>query len=143
MVALAHITPPRSGHISYVMRRFDIEDFLHFTEKYQVTELFVVPPIIVSILQSPLVEKFSLRSLRCGMTGGAKVDLLSQKAFSMLMHPDGCLNPCYGMTEISCIGAYYPWPERDVDGSIGYFLPNLDVRLAKELPERANVILIS
>lgn len=61
-------------------------------------------------------------------TYGAKIDLLSQRKFTALMHTDGCLNPCYGMTELSCIGACYPWPEQDIDGSIGYFLPNLEVK---------------
>lgn len=125
---MAHVTPLRSGHIAYVMRRFDLESFLRYTEKYEITELFVVPPIVVSILQSPLTKRFSLKSLRCGMTGGAKIDLLSQKSFTALMHRDGCLNPCYGMTELSCIGACYSWPNQDIDGSIGHFLPNLEVK---------------
>ncbi|KIX09214.1 uncharacterized protein Z518_00293 [Rhinocladiella mackenziei CBS 650.93] len=132
MVPIGHVTPLRAGHISYVMRRFQVEDFLRYTEKYEVTELFVVPPIVVSILQSPLVKTYSLRSLRSGMTGGAKLDLLSQKKFSALMHPDGAINPCYGMTEISCIGACYPWPEKDSDGSVGYFLPNLEIKLVDD-----------
>jgi 4-coumarate--CoA ligase len=128
MAIMAHVTPLRSGHIAYVMPRFQLEDFLRFTEKYEVTELFVVPPIIHSMLQSPLIKKYSLSSLRSGMTGGAKIDLLSQQKFSTLMHPEGCLNPCYGMTEISCIGACFPWPARATDGSVGYFLPNLEIK---------------
>ncbi|KIW82948.1 hypothetical protein Z517_02191 [Fonsecaea pedrosoi CBS 271.37] len=132
MAIMAHITPLRSGHIAYVMTRFQLEDFLRFTEQYEVTELFVVPPVIVSILQSPLTAKYSLKSLRSGMTGGAKIDLLSQQRFTALMHPDGCINPCYGMTEISCIGACHPWPAVDTDGSIGYFLPNLEVKLVDD-----------
>ncbi|KIV92781.1 hypothetical protein PV10_04047 [Exophiala mesophila] len=135
MVPIGHITPLRSGHVSYVMRRFHLEDFLRYTEKFEVTELFVVPPIVVSILQSPLIRRYSLRSLRCGMTGGAKIDLLSQQAFTALMHPDGSLNPCYGMTEISCIGACYQWPDQDLDGSVGHFLPNLEIRLVNDNDE--------
>lgn len=128
MAIVAHVTPLRSAHTAYVMRRFDLELFMKYTEQYAITEVFVVPPIIVSILQSPLTQKFSLKSLRYGMTGGAKIDLLSQKRFTELMHADGCLNPCYGMTELSCIGACYSWPEQDTDGSIGQFLPNLEVK---------------
>lgn len=128
MVPLGHITPLKGGQISYVMRRFQLEDFLKHTEQYQITEIFVVPPIIVSILQSSLLTKYSLRSLRSGMVGGAPLDLQSQKAFSALMNPEGSLSPCYGMTELSCIAATYPWPEADGDGAVGYFLPNLDIR---------------
>lgn len=32
------------------------------------------------------------------------------------------------MTETTCIGMLHPWPERDVTGSIGRPLPNLDVK---------------
>lgn len=128
MVPIGHITPLKAGHVSYVMRRFQLEEFLQYTEKYQTSEIWVVPPIIVTILQSPLTKKYSLKSLRCGTIGGAAIDILSQKEFSTLMGPDGGLNPSYGMTELSCLGTAYPWPEQDTDGSIGYFLPNLDVR---------------
>lgn len=128
MVPIGHITPLRAGHTSYIMRRFTLEDFLRYTEKYKVTEIFVVPPIIVSLLQSPLIQKYSLRSLRWGMIGGAALNLEAQKAFTALINKDGRINCCYGMTELSCIGATYPWPEEDDEGSIGYFLPNLEVK---------------
>lgn len=128
MVPIGHITPLKGGQVSYVMRRFVLEDFLRYTEQYQVTEIFVVPPIIISILQSPLIKKYSLRSLRSGMVGGAPVDLGSQKAFSALMNQEGALSPCYGMTELSCIAAYLPWPEQDRDGSVGYFFPSFEIR---------------
>ncbi|KAL2834167.1 hypothetical protein BJY01DRAFT_239193 [Aspergillus pseudoustus] len=132
MVPIGHVTPLRGGHTSYIMRRFQLEDFLRYTEQYKVSEIFVVPPIIVSLLQSALIQKYSLSSLRWGMIGGAALNLVAQKTFTGLMNANGRINCCYGMTELSCIAATYPWPEEDDEGSIGYFLPNLEVKLVDD-----------
>lgn len=128
MLCMAHVTPLAAGHVSYIMRRFEVEKFIRHTERYQITEMFVVPPVYKMILQSEMIQTHSLKSLRWAMTGGASLDLQSQKKFSSLMNRDGRLNPCYGMTELSCLAAAYPWPEEDQEGSIGYFLPNLLIK---------------
>jgi 4-coumarate--CoA ligase len=128
MVPIGHTTPLKAGHVSYVMRRFDLEPFLQCTEQYSITELFLVPPVILSILQSPLIRKYSLKSLRWGLVGGAPLDVASLKNFNALMNADGRINSCWGMTECSCVGAGYHWREADVTGSIGRFLPNLEVK---------------
>jgi len=110
------------------MRRFELEAFLRHTEMYKITEVFLVPPIIVSIVASPITRKYSLRSVRWGLIGGAALDTSSQTAFNSLIHPDGSINMCWGMTECCCLGAAYYWPEKDTTGSIGRFLPNLEIK---------------
>lgn len=142
MVPIGHTTPLRSGQVSYVMRRFELEEFLKHVERYQITELFLVPPIIVSIVMSPLVSKYSLKSVRWGQIGGAPLDTTTQAKFKALVSPDGAINQAWGMTEISCLGSCFYWPEFDTTGSIGRFLPNLEVKYALWTPWRYSDTLI-
>lgn len=41
------------------------------------------------------------------------------------------------MTETSCFASLFPYPEHDNTGSVGKFLPNLDVKLINEDGEEA------
>ena len=128
MVPLAHITPLRAGHVSYVMRRFDLEMFLRCTQERKVTELFLISPIIVAIATSTITEKYSLRSIKWGMAGGAPVDANCLAKLNTLIHPQGRVNVVWGMTECSCLGTTWYWNEKDATGSIGRMLPNLEVK---------------
>lgn len=67
----------RDGRETYVMRRFELEPYLRYHTKYEVTESFLVPPMVVSIVMSGLADptspkyrpEFSLRSVRNGHAG--------------------------------------------------------------------------
>lgn len=48
-----HFSTLKSGYITYIMRRFDLNEFLDAIEKYNITDLMMVPPIAVGILMSP------------------------------------------------------------------------------------------
>ncbi|RFU29292.1 hypothetical protein B7463_g7041, partial [Scytalidium lignicola] len=132
MIPMAMATPLRLGHIGYIMRRFELEKFLQVTESHAITEFFLVPPIIISILTSQLTARYSLKSIRWGVIGGAPIDETSRKQISELVHPDGRINMVWGMTECTCVGASFSWPEGDDTGSIGRFLPTLEVKLVDD-----------
>ena len=62
---------PLRGVPTYVMPKFDFEKMLVAIQKYKITGLFAVPPIIVGLAKHPLVRKWhwdlsSLRSVGCG-----------------------------------------------------------------------------
>lgn len=67
----------KEGREGYVMRRFELEPYLRYHAKYQVTELFSVPPMLISIVMSGLADpqsknykkEFSLKSVRNGTVG--------------------------------------------------------------------------
>ena len=62
---------PLRGIPVYIMPKFDFEKMLGAIQKYKVTALMVVPPIIVALAKHPAVRKWtwdlsSIRSIGCG-----------------------------------------------------------------------------
>ena len=82
---VAHTTALKSGNITYIMRRFDLETFLRNIERYKITDLAMVPPIIIQTIMSPLSKKYSLRSLRSAQVGAAPLSKDAQKRFENLL----------------------------------------------------------
>lgn len=55
----------------YVMPRFELEPFLQAVQKYRIQRLEVVPPILVLLAKSPVVDKYDLSSLQLILSGAA------------------------------------------------------------------------
>ncbi|KAI5460438.1 putative AMP-binding enzyme [Mariannaea sp. PMI_226] len=141
----AVISALREGWEVYVMKKFDVEPFLRFHGKYNITEIFVVPPMIVSILNSGLADPksktytpdCSLRGVRNGTTGAAPCSADIQRRFCKLLGEDAAFTQVWGMTEATCVVTTVPWDvarkttrgEMDTWGTVGKPLPNLQVKL--------------
>lgn len=110
------------------MRRFDVETFLASIQTFKISELIVVPPIVLAILSSPLTQKYDLTSVKSTLCGAAALGKVQQRQFEQLLASDASFNQVWGMTETSCIASRFWWPENDETGSIGRFVPNLDVK---------------
>ena len=82
---VSHTTALKAGNITYVMRRFDLEAFLRHIEDFKITDLAMVPPIIIQTIMSPLSQKYSLRSLRSAQVGAASLSKDAQKRFENLL----------------------------------------------------------
>ena len=82
---VSHTTALKAGNITYVMRRFDLEAFLRHIEYFKITDLAMVPPIIIQTIMSPLSQKYSLRSLRSAQVGAASLSKDAQKRFENLL----------------------------------------------------------
>jgi 4-coumarate--CoA ligase len=141
---VAHTTTLKAGHASYVLRRFELEGFLQTIENYQITDLIMVPPIVIATIMSDLTDKYSLKSLRAAVCGAAALGIGPQKRFQQLMSANAPFtqvwgerpgrifhdktDPVAGMTELSCLATRHPYPEHDDTGSIGRALPNIDTK---------------
>lgn len=53
------------------MGKFEFEKALGAVEKYRVTNLFVVPPMIIALLKQSAVKKYDLSSLKLIISGAA------------------------------------------------------------------------
>jgi len=133
IVPVAHTTPLRSGHVSYVMRRFELESYLRTIQTHRITELSLVPPLVIALIMSPLTKKYSMKSVRLISCGAAP---LSKEAQNKLKNdhctPDCVFNQVWGMTETSCIATMFPYTESDDTGSVGRPIPNLDIKLVDD-----------
>ena len=128
----AFCTPLRNGDKAYVMPRFDPEVWFWAHEKYEITDLGAVPPIIVMAINSPLNKKYSLRSVKVGQSGAAPLDKGPQARMKALMQKGAPMTQVWGMTETSCIATRVPYPNHDDTGSIGVPLANLDMKLTDD-----------
>ncbi len=104
--------------------RFDLEQFLALIQKYKITRINVVPPMLLAFAKHPLVAKYDLSSL-VELTSGAAP--LSGELAQAVMGRVGCsVLQGYGMTETSPVTHIYNRTLAPVDnrGSVGPLFPN-------------------
>lgn len=114
------------GAKTVTMPRFDLEDFLRLIEEHRVTRVAVVPPIVVALAKSPLVEKYDLSSLVQIGSGAAP---LSAEVENEAMRRTGApVVQGFGLTETSPVTHAMP-PDVVRAGSIGVPVPNTQLRV--------------
>lgn len=131
-VPRAHTSPLRSGLLTYVMRRFELQSWLQNIEHFGVTEVNMVPPMVIQVINSPLIKKYNLSSIRNSWVGAAPLAAEPQARYKALLRPDAPFNQVWGMSETSCIATMCHYPEHDATGSVGRSLPNMDMKLVDE-----------
>jgi acyl-CoA synthetase (AMP-forming)/AMP-acid ligase II len=76
-----------------------IENYIELVEKFKIQFLFVTPALLTKLLQSPLVHKFDLSSLKYFSSVGATTNPNLRKYFKEIF-PDKILRSEYGLTEM-------------------------------------------
>ncbi|KAK3724517.1 hypothetical protein LTR37_001141 [Vermiconidia calcicola] len=87
---------------------FSMESMLNTVVEYQLSELLLVPPILIRMVRDPIVDKYDLSFLRRFSSGAAP---LSEEIIQQLKakFPQTGFKQGYGMTEsCSCITAHPP-----------------------------------
>lgn len=124
------------GGTCLVMPRFDPDQTLYLIEKYQVTDLFVVPPALLALAHHPKLEQHNLSSLRFVLSGAAplppEVGELAAKRFGCAMLQG------YGLTETSPLANTNPL-DAIKPTSVGPPVPDteeqiVDLESGEELP---------
>ena len=118
-----------NGATIVTMPRFDFEEFLATTQQYRITNLPIVPPVVLALVKSPIVDKYDLSSVRLVFTGAAP---LGRAQAQQLVQRLGCqIRQGYGMTEASPVT--HISPTRDGVpanvGSVGRVVPNSEVKI--------------
>ncbi|KAL8891186.1 MAG: hypothetical protein Q9215_001782 [Flavoplaca cf. flavocitrina] len=121
----------RESQTAYIMRRFDIEIFLKSIRHFQVTEIPLVPTILIAMLTSSRTTKEDLLSLRSVYVAGSPLRSSTQKDFQSLLHPDAVVTQVWGMTETGWATMFF-WPESDDTGSVGRLIPSMRAKLIAE-----------
>ena len=135
-----HLFPIRYGQPTYILRKFKSQDFVSAVRKYNITDVAVVPNILHKLLQHKITPscspssstKQSLKSLRYIFCAGSILDSPSLNSFYRdLLSPSTVITQLYGMTEIGCITCF-PYPQRDMSGSIGRLLPGMELKIVND-----------
>jgi acyl-CoA synthetase (AMP-forming)/AMP-acid ligase II len=119
----------RNGATVVTMPRFDLEGYLQLVESHRATKAHLVPPIVLALAKSPLVERYDLSSLQLVNSGAAP---LSAEAAETAAARVGCpVVQGYGMTESSPVTHVTPTdPQRHRAGTIGPPVPNTECKIA-------------
>ncbi|CAN1252962.1 Probable CoA ligase CCL7, partial [Linum perenne] len=92
------------GNSVVAMAKFDLEVALKAVEKYRITHMWVVPPVILALAKQSLVNKYDLSSLKQFGSGAAPLgkDLMMECSKKF---PHAIILQGYGMTETCAIVA--------------------------------------
>lgn len=101
-------------------------------ERYQITEITIVNPIIFTLLDSPSLDKSALSSLRAVFCGGVPLKADVQNRLQDQLHEDARVSQVWGMTEIFWVTSLR-YPEKDFTASAGRLLPNMEARHVSHL----------
>ena len=114
------------GATIVTMPRFDLEGFLALVERHRVSLAFLVPPVVLALAKSELVDRYDLSSLRLAYSGGAPLD--DGLAAACAARLGAAVVQAYGMTEAS--GATHCTPAgKDKPGSVGPGCRNTETKV--------------
>ncbi|KAJ5707814.1 hypothetical protein N7488_007615 [Penicillium malachiteum] len=129
LVHQMHLPVHRNAEV-FMLPAFNMKDMLDTAVKHQITELLLVPPIIIRLLRDPIVKEYDLSHIRKFSSGAAP---LSAEVLQELQRrfPHTGFKQGYGMTEsCSCITAHpaekstYEYAHR-----VGSIVANTEVKI--------------
>ncbi|HEX6348860.1 MAG TPA: AMP-binding protein [Candidatus Dormibacteraeota bacterium] len=116
------------GATLVVFPRFEMESLLAAIQRYQITRLPLVPPLLLRLARDSLVDRYDVSSVRTVISGAAP---LAPALADEVSRRFGCLvKQGYGLTELSPGSHMHPEDQgRPPPGSVGLLHPNTECRL--------------
>lgn len=117
----------------YMMPRFDFLQMLEYVQKFRITSLVLVPPVVVAMAKHPATRKFDLSSVEkvgCGAAPlGREVCVELEKLW-----PPGRVNvkQGWGMTEVTCSAMGWNPNRHSESFSVGELNANCEAKLVDE-----------
>ncbi|OQE29366.1 hypothetical protein PENSTE_c002G00052 [Penicillium steckii] len=105
LVHQMHLPVFRNAEV-YMLPAFTMESMLETVVQYQISEMLLVPPILIRLLRDPIVQKYDLSHVRKFSSGAAPLSAEVIQALKSRF-PNTGFKQGYGMTEsCSCITAH-------------------------------------
>nr|AIG22504.1 4-coumarate:CoA ligase [Eucalyptus urophylla] len=137
---LFHIYSPNSvmfcalrvGAAILIMQKFEIVALMELVQRYRVTILPIVPPIVLAIAKSAEVDRYDLSSIRTIMSGAAPMGKELEDTVRAKL-PNAKLGQGYGMTEAGpvlamCL-AFAKEPFEIKSGACGTVVRNAEMKI--------------
>ncbi|KAF2005717.1 4-coumarate-CoA ligase-like protein [Amniculicola lignicola CBS 123094] len=114
----------------YMMAKFDFLEMLQCIQKYRITSLILVPPVVVAMAKHPAARKFDLSSVESVGSGAAP---LGREVCAELekLWPPGQVNvkQGWGMTEATCAVTTFHPAATSLSFSVGELAPNCTAKI--------------
>lgn len=118
-----------SGSTIVVLSKFDLVEMLGLIQKYRVTYLPLVPPILLAMNKVDIARKYNLSSLHTVICGGAPLSKESTEEF-ISRFPGVTITQGYGLTETMGVGASTDSQEESRHyGTAGLLSPNTEAKI--------------
>ncbi|HUH99779.1 MAG TPA: long-chain fatty acid--CoA ligase [Nitrososphaerales archaeon] len=132
--------PLSAGGSIVLLPRFEVDTVMKVIQDEKITSFCGVPTMYIAVINHPNVAKFSLRTVRGCISGGAALPRAVSEGFARIT--GGTLVEGYGLSESSPVTHCNPMGEGAAprDGSIGVPVPFTDAKVvdmgdsSKELP---------
>lgn len=109
----------------YIMPKFDFLKMLQHVEKYRITSLACVPPIIVALAKHPAARKADLSSVESVGSGAAPLaGDVARECESLFKGQDVILTQGWGMTEVTCTCMAWDPNSTRASAGVGELMPN-------------------
>ncbi|KAK9099906.1 hypothetical protein Scep_023336 [Stephania cephalantha] len=122
----------RVGAAILIMQKFDIGAFLELIQRWKVSVLPLVPPIVLALAKSEVVDDYDLSSVRVVMSGAAPLGKELEDTVRAKF-PNAKLGQGYGMTEagpvLSMCLAFAKEPFDIKSGSCGTVVRNAEMKI--------------
>jgi acyl-CoA synthetase (AMP-forming)/AMP-acid ligase II len=127
LVVISHVGTYRGGSV-IILPKFDLGDCLESIQRYRINTLYLVPPIIISLVKSrDRCDKYDLSSVKAIFTGAAPLGKETAEALKQL-YPSWAIRQGYGTTETCTVVCSSI--SNDIDfGSSGSLLPGYTARV--------------
>ncbi|KAF3009831.1 hypothetical protein E8E13_010345 [Curvularia kusanoi] len=114
----------------YMMNKFDFLEMLTYVQKYRITDLVLVPPVVVAMAKHPATRKFDLSSVEKVSSGAAPLGREASQEFERLW-PDGRVNvkQGWGMTEVTCAATTFNPAKYSASFSVGELVANCEAKI--------------
>lgn len=123
------IQPLRYGHKTYIQKRFQLEDYLRNLCKYQITETYMPPPMMVAVINAKAEAQNLMQSVRHIGTGAAPISADTINQMRAVLAPGATVSCMWGMTELGIVSSFR-YGEHDNTGSVGKLMRGVEARLA-------------
>ncbi|KAI1850736.1 hypothetical protein JX265_004447 [Neoarthrinium moseri] len=116
----------------YIMPAFDFVKMLEYIQKYRITTLTCVPPIVVALAKHPLARKYDLSSIESIGSGAAPLSTEIGEEVAKLW-PPGAVNirQGWGMTEVTCTCLSWDPNSTLKSLAVGEMQPNCSAKLMR------------
>ncbi|KNG82891.1 AMP dependent CoA ligase [Aspergillus nomiae NRRL 13137] len=127
LVVMCHTGPYRGDQV-IVLPKFELKLYLAAIQNFKIGSLFLVPPIIITMLRNQDVcSKYDLSSVKSLFTGAAPLGMETAEDFQKL-YPNVTIRQGYGLTETSTVVAS-THPTDVFLGSSGTLIPGVEARI--------------